>query len=285
MRQVTSSRVRDNRADMFKVVTTILDASIGGGQIGDLYERRWSGEVGHPLDQIDDADGRPAGASAPEMVHGDIRPTSWRTTVAAENGLEPRQVSFKGAKQAVTAFAPKLEAARPKARPALIDALLAVIAYHRVGDRPGRWEPRAKRRPGRVPAWMQPRADACDSNLGFRPIRTALDDQQGWAEGGNGCSAVLLRDGGRGRHIGPPGGRRRARHFPPTIRARRRRGHVRQRGLGLVDRRRHLHPGRASAPARPHVRQPRGPAAIVADREAPSIGVNGKGRCLKGTTA
>jgi hypothetical protein len=41
-------------------------------------------------------------------------------------------VSFKGAKQAVTAFAPKIEAARPKDRPALIDAMLTVIAYHRV---------------------------------------------------------------------------------------------------------------------------------------------------------
>ena len=65
---------------------------------------------------------------------------------AAEHGIEPRQVSFKGAKQAVTAFAPKIEAARPEDRPALIDALLAVIAYHRVGDRPGRWEPRARKR-------------------------------------------------------------------------------------------------------------------------------------------
>ena len=55
-------------------------------------------------------------------------------------------MSFKGAKQAVTAFAPKIEAARPEDRPALIDALLAVIAYHRVGDRPGRWEPRARKR-------------------------------------------------------------------------------------------------------------------------------------------
>ena len=62
---------------------------------------------------------------------------------AGANGLEPRQVSFEGAKQAVTAFAPKIESARPGDRPALIDALLTVIAYHRVGNRPGRWEPRA----------------------------------------------------------------------------------------------------------------------------------------------
>src|SRR4051794_4311456 len=46
MRQVTvDARDRDNRAERFKVVTTMLDASVDGGQIGDLYERRWSGEV------------------------------------------------------------------------------------------------------------------------------------------------------------------------------------------------------------------------------------------------
>src|SRR6201996_1445656 len=80
---------------------------------------------------------------------------------AAEEGFEPRRVSFKGAKQAVTAFAPKIEAARPEDRPALIDARLRVIAYHRVGDRPGRWEPRArKRRPKPGARLNQPRDQA-----------------------------------------------------------------------------------------------------------------------------
>jgi hypothetical protein len=61
------------------------------------------------------------------------------TAVAAvENGVEPRAVSFQAAKQAVTAFAPKIQAARPADRPALIDALLVGIADHRVSDRPGR---------------------------------------------------------------------------------------------------------------------------------------------------
>ena len=46
MRQVTvDARDKNNRAERFQVVTTILDASIDGGQIGDLYERRWYGEV------------------------------------------------------------------------------------------------------------------------------------------------------------------------------------------------------------------------------------------------
>ena len=169
MRQVAvDARDKNNRAEQFHVVTTILDASIDGGQFGDLYQRRWEGEVDirsiKSTMQMDVLRCR-----TPEMVHKEI----WahllaynllRTVMAVaagENGLEPRQVSFKGAKQAVTAFAPKIEAARPEARPALIDALLAVIAYHRVGDRPGRWEPRArKRRPKPGARLTQPRAEA-----------------------------------------------------------------------------------------------------------------------------
>src|SRR5262249_47563600 len=46
MRQVSvDARGKDNRVEQFKVVTTILDPSVGGGQIGDLYERRWQGEI------------------------------------------------------------------------------------------------------------------------------------------------------------------------------------------------------------------------------------------------
>jgi hypothetical protein len=167
VRQVTvDARDRDNRAEVFRVVTTILDTSIDGGQIGDLYERRWSGEVDiraiKATMQMD-----VLRCKTPEMVEKEI----WahllaynllRTVMAvaaAEVGIEPRRVSFMGAKQAVTAFAPKLEAARPGDRPALIDVLLAVIAYHRVGDRPGRWEPRARKRRRKPGAYLhEPRA-------------------------------------------------------------------------------------------------------------------------------
>jgi hypothetical protein len=42
MRQVVVDACdNNNRAERFKVVTTILDASIDGGQLGELYERRW----------------------------------------------------------------------------------------------------------------------------------------------------------------------------------------------------------------------------------------------------
>ena len=46
MRRVAvDARDKNNRAKQFNVVTTILDVSIDSEQIGDLYERRWNGEV------------------------------------------------------------------------------------------------------------------------------------------------------------------------------------------------------------------------------------------------
>jgi hypothetical protein len=166
MRQVAvDARDKNNRVKQFKVVTTILDISIDGKQIGDLFERRWGGEVDirsiKSTMQMDILR-----CKTPEMVHKEI----WthllaynllRTVMAiaaSENDIEPREVSLKGAKQAVTAFAPKIEAARPENRAALIDAMLTTIVYHRVGNRPGRWEPRAcKRRPKPGKRLTQPR--------------------------------------------------------------------------------------------------------------------------------
>src|SRR5262249_47491924 len=169
MRQVSvDARDKENRAERFQVVTTILDASIDGGQIGDLYERRWEGEVDiRSIKSVMQMD--VLRCQSPEMVEKEIGAhllayNLLRTAMAvaaAEVGIAPREVSFKGAKQAVTAFAPKLEAARPEHRPALSDAPVAVFAYRRVGDRPGRWEPRAtKRRPKHGARLTQPRAEA-----------------------------------------------------------------------------------------------------------------------------
>lgn len=166
MRQVTvDARDKNNRAKQFKVVTTILDPLIDGKQIGDLYERRWDGEV--DIRSIKTTmQMEILRCKTPEMVRKEI----WthllaynllRTVMAVaanEHGTEPRKLSYKGAKQALTAFAPKIEAARPEDRGLLIAAMLTTIAYHRVGDRPGRWEPRArKRRPKRGNRLMQPR--------------------------------------------------------------------------------------------------------------------------------
>src|SRR4051812_23128100 len=169
MRQVSvDARDKDNRVEQFKVVTTILDGSIDGGQIGELYERRWEGEV--DLRSIKSTMKMDVlRCKSPEMVRKEIwahllaynRLRTVMAVAASESDVEPRKISFKGAKQALTAFAPKLEAAPPERRGALIDALLRTVAYHRVGNRPGRWEPRArKRRPRPGTRLMQPRAIA-----------------------------------------------------------------------------------------------------------------------------
>jgi hypothetical protein len=154
VRQVSvDARDKNNRAEQFKVVTTILDASIGGAQIGGLYERRWEGEVDirsikstMKMDVLR--------CKSPEMVEKEI----WahllaynllRTVMAvaaSESKVEPRKISFKGAKQTLSAFAPKLEAARPEQRAGLVEAMILAVGYHRVGSRPGRWEPRAWKR-------------------------------------------------------------------------------------------------------------------------------------------
>jgi DDE family transposase len=166
VRQVSvDARDKNNRAEQFKVVTTILDSSIGGGQIGDLYERRWHGEVDIRSIKSTMKMGV-LRCQTPEMVRKEV----WayllaynllRTVMAVaarENDAEPREISFQGAKQALTAFAPKLEAARPRQRAGLVDAMLKAVAYHRVGNRPGRWEPRArKRRPKPSKRLNQPR--------------------------------------------------------------------------------------------------------------------------------
>src|SRR5262249_38555995 len=124
MRQVSvDAHDKENRAEQFKVATTILDAAIDGGQIGSVYERRWDGEVDiraikstMKMDILR--------CKTPQMVEKEI----WvyllaynllRTVMAvaaSASDVEPRKISFKGAKQTLTAFAPKLEAARPEQR-------------------------------------------------------------------------------------------------------------------------------------------------------------------------
>ena len=70
----------------------------------------------------------------PDMVHKEswthlLAYNSLRTVMAVaanKDDIESRKLSFKGAKQALAAFAPKIEAARPEHRAPLIDAMLTI---------------------------------------------------------------------------------------------------------------------------------------------------------------
>jgi hypothetical protein len=80
---------------------------------------------------------------------------------AQAHGKRPRQVSFKGALQTMTAFQDALRTATPAERQRLFAVMLKAIAGHRVGNRPGRVEPRAnKRRPKPQKYLTEPRKAA-----------------------------------------------------------------------------------------------------------------------------
>jgi len=126
------ARDEDNRAGQFNVVTTILDASINGSPIGELYQRRWDGEV--DIRSIKSAMKTDIlRCKTPEVVRKEIwahlpaynlLPTVM-AVAAAESQAEPCKISLKGAKQTLTAFAPELEAAWPEQRARLVQAISA----------------------------------------------------------------------------------------------------------------------------------------------------------------
>ena len=80
---------------------------------------------------------------------------------AERTKLRPREVSFKGALQTLTAYRPLVERAPPQTLSALYESLLSAIASHLVGNRPHRYEPRAiKRRPKEHDLLTIPRHEA-----------------------------------------------------------------------------------------------------------------------------
>jgi len=65
---------------------------------------------------------------------------------AQQQKVLPRKLSFKGALQTLLAFAPHVLAARREELPALAERIRVALVRHRVGDRPDRYEPRARKR-------------------------------------------------------------------------------------------------------------------------------------------
>ena len=80
---------------------------------------------------------------------------------AMQHDVLPRSLSFKAALQTIGAFGIPLLLSSPSRLHDLYSAMLATIASQRVGNRPDRYEPRArKRRPKPYPYLTQPRHEA-----------------------------------------------------------------------------------------------------------------------------
>jgi hypothetical protein len=153
------------------VVTTLLDAAeITKGDLAQVYRARWNAELDlRSLKRTMQMD--VLRCKTPDLVRKEI----WahvlaynliRTIMAQaarEHGLEPREVSFKGAVQTLEAFQPVIalhgeDDAEHRAE--VYRQVLAAIATHRVADRPDRVEPRLrKRRPKHYGFLRKPRAE------------------------------------------------------------------------------------------------------------------------------
>jgi hypothetical protein len=150
------------------LVTTLLDPlTYSKDELTELYRERWHCEL--DLNSLKTTlRMKHLRCETPEMVRKEI----WthllaynliRQTIAVaarRHDTLPRRISFKGALQTIDSFAPYLTCATPDAHHTLLADMLEAIATHRVGDRPGRVEPRKiKRRHAKYTYLTRPRAE------------------------------------------------------------------------------------------------------------------------------
>jgi Transposase DDE domain len=147
------------------LVTTLLDAKIySRPELATAFRCRWHAELDlrsvKAVMQMD-----VLRCKTPAMVRKEI----WMhllaynlirklmAQAAAEAGVSPRDLSFKGTLQTLVAFAAAGWSC-PERQNALYTAILRAVATHRVNDRPDRVEPRAvKRRPKKQVYLNEPR--------------------------------------------------------------------------------------------------------------------------------
>jgi Transposase DDE domain len=160
---------RGFRTRAFVVVTTLLDArAYRPRDLAQLYRARWHAEL--DLRSLKVTLGMDVlRCKTPAMVRKEIWAhllaynliRSVMAQAAAEIGAAPRELSFQGAVQTLTAFGERLLEADAEAADELYAWLLTAIASHQVGDRPDRVEPRRrKRRPKHYPPLNRPRDQA-----------------------------------------------------------------------------------------------------------------------------
>jgi hypothetical protein len=162
-------RLAGFRTQVLVVATTLLDpAEFPRQDVALLYRMRWYAELDlRALKQTMQMD--VLRCLSPQMVRKEV----WAhllaynllrglmARAAEEAGLLPLQVSFKGALQVVNAFAAVLWTAAVAELAEIMRRLREAVSSQRVGDRPNRCEPRArKRRPKHYPLLNESRQHA-----------------------------------------------------------------------------------------------------------------------------
>lgn len=147
------------------LVTTVLDPRLASArELDDLYGLRWSIEV----------DWRTIKATmamdvlrclSPTMVRKEIaihllayNLVRWAIATAAKlSDVLPRTLGFAGAKRALLAFVEELRRSQRKRLTFMFATVMAAIAAMKLPNRPGRIEPRAKKRRPSLPLLTVPR--------------------------------------------------------------------------------------------------------------------------------
>lgn len=146
------------------VVTTLLDADkYPAAEIARLYRRRWQAELNlrslKTVMQMDHLRCKTPHRVRNEFYMHLVAYNLIRTAMAAaaaQAGVEPWTVSFKGTLQTLNNLLPILSSRM--STDDWCDAVLEAIAAHVVGNRPDRYEPRVKkRRPKPYKLMTQPR--------------------------------------------------------------------------------------------------------------------------------
>jgi hypothetical protein len=150
------------------VATSLVDATAyEREEVADLYHRRWHVELDiRSIKQTLNLDH--ISCKTPAMV----RRALWvgllaynlvrrvMKEAALARGLCPRQLSFAGAVQTLEAFRSLLMSCPEQRKGELLVLVLGAVATHKVGDRPGRCEPRRVKRRPKYPLLNKPRAEA-----------------------------------------------------------------------------------------------------------------------------
>jgi hypothetical protein len=154
---------RDGGREQAVVISTMTDPTIPQEELSALYWRRWNCELDlRAIKQSMHLD--VLRCKTPEMCRKEIFAhllaynllRGVMTESAKRADVTPRQLSVKGAMQAVESFTPAMMAT--DTGDVLYHAFLTTVSAHRVGNRPGRQEPRfKKRRPTWRETMMKPR--------------------------------------------------------------------------------------------------------------------------------
>ena len=158
MREVTATiRDANNTVRTITLVTTLLDpVQYPKQEILDLFRERWHCEL--DLRCVKTMMGMEhLSCQTPEMVRKEIWTyflsynliRTHMARAAAKCDVLPRRLSFNHARRALATFTTAVIGVSPNRAADLYKETLHIIACHRVGDRPGRSEPRKVKRRGK----------------------------------------------------------------------------------------------------------------------------------------